>query len=174
MVRRSIAILALLVLTSACDEATGVQVADLAGFWNATLFEYDDATGEQPGFGLDVVSDWDGSVTLDIADDGTFTGSLLIPDVTRVPGTGEPGLVEIGGTLSIFDPDSLRFDFNSETEALPGAPLSDFSAAFVLAGSVFSFTVETTTFDFPDPFEETYLGTPRGAVDARLEASFQR
>lgn len=174
MASRAITALALLAFTSACDDATGVQVADLAGFWNATLFEYDDATGDQPGFGLDVVGDWNGSVTLDIAEDGAFTGSLLIPDVTRVPGTGDLGLVEIGGTLSIFDPDSLRFDFDSETEALPGAPLADFTAAFVLAGSVFSFTVESTTFDFPDPFEETYLGTPRGVVEARLEARFER
>jgi hypothetical protein len=171
---RPLAALALIVLTAGCDDATGVQIADLAGFWNATLFEYDDTTGDQPGFGLDVVGEWDGSATLDIAEDGTFTGSLLIPDVTVDPGTGASGRVAIGGTLSIVDPDSLRFDFNAATEALPGTPLSDFTAAFVLAGPVFSFTADDVMFDFPDAFEQTYLGSSRGAVSARLEARFER
>lgn len=172
--RHALAAVALLALAAGCDDATGVQIADLAGFWNATLFEYDDTTGDQPGFGLDVISEWDGSATLDIAEDGTFTGSLLIPDVTIDPGTGASGTVPIGGTLAIVDPDSVHFDFDAATEGLPGTPLADFTAAFVLAGPVFSFTAEDVTFDFPDDFEQTFLGSSRGAVRARLEARFER
>lgn len=170
----AITLLSLAAFATGCDNATGVEISEMAGFWNASLFEYDDATGDQPGFGLDVVSEWDGSATLDIAEDGTFTGSLLIPGVTVTPGTGAPGVVEIGGTLSIVDPDSLRFDFNAVTEGLPGAPLADFTAAFVLVGPVFSFTADDVMFDFPDDFEQTFLGSSRGAVNARLEARFER
>lgn len=161
------------VLLSGCDDATGVQIADLAGFWNATLFQYDDDTGDHPGFGLDVVTEWNGAATLDVAESGVFTGTLSIPGVTQVP-SGAPGLVEISGTLSVVDPDSIRFDFSSSTESLPGSPLADFTAAFVLAGNVLSFTSDEVLFDFPDEFEQSYLGLARGAVDARLQARFER
>lgn len=172
---RALSAAALIVLTATgCDDSTSVEIAELAGFWNATLFEYDDATDDRPGFGLDVIGEGEGSATLDIAEDGTFTGSLDIPDVTIDPGTGASGAVEIGGTLFIVDPDSLRFDFDAATEGLPGTPLADFTAAFVLAGPVFSFTADDVTFDFPDAFEQTFLGSSRGPVAARLEARFER
>ncbi|MFW5952321.1 MAG: hypothetical protein ACOCVZ_09420 [Gemmatimonadota bacterium] len=155
---------------TACDEdTTGVEVSDLSGFWNSTQFEYSDVTGEAPGFGVD------GTVTLDVETDGSFTGTLTMPRVTVDPETGETVTVDIGGTLSIGeDAETLSIDFDAETEAIPAQPLMDIDdAPFSLGGGVLSFTHETT-FDFPGELEVEVLGAERGEVAVRVSARFER
>lgn len=171
---RAASILALFALAlPACDDdTTGTRIADLAGFWNATQFEYDDVTGDAPGFGLDAVADVGGIVTLAIALDGSFTGSVEIPGVTVEPQTGETAPVTIGGILSILDPDTLSIDFDAATEEL--GLFEDFEAEFTLEAEVLRFDVEETTFDFPEALEEEILGESRGAVAARLRATLVR
>lgn len=156
----------------ACDDATGIVIADLAGFWNATQFEYDDITGDAPGFGVDAVADLGGAVTLAIEETGSFTGSVEIPGVTVNPQTGETVPVSIGGTISLIDPSTLRIDFDPDTAAL--GLFGDFEAAFTLEGDVLTFVSDDTTFDFPDPLEERTFGKSRGPVAAKLRVTLVR
>lgn len=165
----SLLALATITVPACGDDPVGIEVAELAGFWNGTQLEYDDITGDAPGFGLDAVADAGGILTLAIEENGSFTGLVEIPDVTLNPQTGETVGVTIGGILSIVDPNTLSIDFDAATEAL--GPFTDFDAEFTLQAGVLTFVVEETTFDFPDPLEEEILGESRGAVAATLSVT---
>lgn len=168
----SVLVLATFAFT-ACDDddPTGLVIADLAGFWNATQFQYDDATGDHPGFGIDAIAEGGGTITLDVAQSGAFTGTLSIPGLTVNPQTGETITVNIGGTISLIDAQTLHIDFNTATEQL--GFFGDFDASFTLTGDVLTFVNDDTTFDFPDAFEQQFA-TVRGPVAATLTARFQR
>jgi hypothetical protein len=170
----SVALLATFALAACDEDPTGVEIADLAGFWTATEFSYDDQTGDAPGFNIDVVSATvGGTVTLDVSESGTFTGTVRIPGLTVDPGTGETITMPIGGTISLISDETLSIDFNAETEQL--GFFSDFDADFTLSDNLFTFINEDTTFDYPDAIEETILpGGARGAVTVDLRAEFSR
>ncbi|HUE77052.1 MAG TPA: hypothetical protein VMM83_03855 [Longimicrobiales bacterium] len=142
-------------LFAACDD-TGtdpVVMADLAGSWEASSFRYTDAENSQ--ITLDIITDAQGSLTLDITSTGAFTGLVIIPGVT--PEGGYP----VGGTLTLdADAGTIFVDFNAASEAL----FSDFTATFTLneAGNILTWTNPDTSFDFPDSFD------PRGEVAAVL------
>lgn len=153
---------------TACDEdLTGIEIADLAGFWNATQFEYEDDTGDNPGFGVDAITDADGSVTLDVETNGDFTGTINIPGLT-------PQTLPIGGTISLNSDTELHIDFNETTESYN--LFGDFDASFTLVNDVLTFVNDATTFDFPDQLEQccTQSGQARGRVPATLTATFER
>lgn len=158
----SVLVLSAFALT-ACDEGvTDVEVADLAGTWNATQFEYTDQ--EYSTFSIDAISDAGGSVSLTVQESGAFVGTINIPNLT-------PGELPIGGTLSI-NGDSLVVDFDANTESY--GLFSDFTASFDLDGDVLTFVNDDTTFDFPDTLEEQ-AGLPvREAVPAILSTRFVR
>jgi hypothetical protein len=157
----SVLLLAGLSLTACDDDATSVEIADLAGFWTATSFAYTDAS--IPTLSADAVA-LGGTVTMDVQADGSFSGNIDIPNLT-------PGSLPIGGTISILDSETLRVDFDATTEAYN--LFGDFDATFDLDGDDLDIT-SNTTFDFPDDIE-TALGLgARGPVDAILTADFQR
>jgi hypothetical protein len=170
----SMALLATFALTACDEDSTGVEIADLAGFWTATEFSYNDQTGNYPGFGLDAVSPTvGGTVTLDVAESGTFTGSLRIPGLTVNPQTGETVTVPIGGTISLIDDETFSIDFTDETEAL--GFFGDIAEAdFTLTDNTLTFVYEDTTFDFPDSVELQVIGVARGSVTVDLVAEFTR
>ena len=170
---RSLAILALsaFALGGCDDDSTGPVVADLQGEWTATNFAYTDA--ENQTFSLDAVEDAGGEVTLDVAQDGSFTGTLMIPGLTQNPANPSETLtIPIGGRLELIDDETLRVDFNGNTEGL--GFFSDFDAEYTLDGDVLTWTNEDTTFDFPDDIEESAGIGARGEVDAILTARFTR
>ena len=167
---RTVGVLALSAFVfTACDDATGVEVADLEGNWSATQFEYIDSNVS--GFSLDAISDAGGSLTLDVAADGSFTGTLSIPGLTVNPNTGETITLPIGGSFSI-NGDTLSIDFDSTTEGY--GLFGDFDATFTLDGDVLTFTNPATTFDFPDAIEEAAGIGARPAVDVSLEVRLVR
>lgn len=169
----SVIVLALFVF-AACDDddPSGPVIADLAGFWNATQFQYDDATGDFPGFGIDAIVDGGGTITLDVEESGAFSGTLSIPDLTVDPQTGETITIPIGGTISLIDDNTLSIDFNAATEQL--GFFGDFDASYTLTGDVLTFVNDDTSFDFPDDTEQLILGTTRGIVAVTLTARFER
>lgn len=171
---RAVGVIALsaLAVTACDDDPTGVQIADLAGFWTATEFTYSDATGDHPGFGIDAIATGGGTITLDVTQTGAFSGELSVPGLTVHPVTGETVTVEIGGTISLLDDETLHIDFDQATEQL--GFFADFDADFTLVGNVLTFVNEDTTFDFPDPLELQTLGEARGPVAATLTATFRR
>ncbi len=171
---RTASVLALAVFAftaTACDDSstTGVEIADLEGMWTATQFEYSD--NATPSFAIDAVSDAGGSVTLDVAADGSFTGTISIPGLTVNPTTGETITLPIGGTISV-DGDSLSVNFNAETEAY--GLFGDFDASFELNGDVLTFVNTDSSFDFPDALEEQAGIGARGEVSATLTTRFTR
>lgn len=154
------------VFTACDDDPSGIEISALAGLWNATQFEYNDDTGDAPGFGVDAISDANGSVTLDVDADGDFTGTLNIPGLT-------PQALPIGGTITLIDQNDLHIDFNETTEGY--GLFGDFDASFTLVGDVFTFHNPDTSFDFPDEVEDAVVpGGARGVVDATLTATFVR
>lgn len=159
---------------AACDEAdpSGPVVADFAGFWNATQFQYDDATGDFPGFGIDAIAEANGTITLDVEESGAFSGTLRIPNLTVNPQTGETITIPIGGTISLIGDNTLSIDFNEATEQF--GFFGDFDASYTLTGDVLTFVNDDTSFNFPDAVEQQFLGTTRGSVAATLTARFER
>ena len=161
----TVLVLSLFVLT-ACDDddTTSAEVADLAGAWNTTQFEYTD--NANPTFSLDVISTLGGSLTIDVTESGSFTGSVDIPNVT-------PGPLPIGGTFSI-NGDSLSVDFNAQTEAY--GLVDDFDAAFTLSGggNVLTLTNDDVMYDFDDTLEAGAGLEQRGEVSATVDVVLQR
>lgn len=153
------AVLAAAALLTACDDngTEPVVMADIAGSWDASSFRYTDANNS--ALSLDIITQADGSLTLDIDEDGSFTG------VVDIPGTTPAGGLDVGGELTLDSDDNTIFvDFNTATEM--AGLFSDFEAAFTLseAGDVLTWTNTDTSFDFPDQLETE----PRGEVDAFL------
>lgn len=160
----TVLVLSVFVLT-ACDDddtTTSVEVADLAGAWNTTQFEYTD--NANPSFSIDVISTLNGSLTIDVNETGSFTGEVEIPNVT-------PGPLPIGGTFSISG-DSLSVDFNAQTESYD--LVDDFDAAFTLSGNVLTLTNNDVTYDFNDTLEAGSGLEVRGEVSATVDVVLQR
>lgn len=165
----SVLVLSALALT-ACDESTtSVEIADLAGSWSATRFEYTDQAN--PLFSIDAISpEIGGTLNVTVQETGAFSGDLRIPNLT-VDGTGQTITVPVGGTFSI-DGSTLSVDFDAATEAI--GLLSDFEASFDLNGDVLTFVTEDTSFDFPDQLEELAGIGARGEVPATLTVRLER
>lgn len=155
--------LAAFVLT-ACDDSstTGVEVADLAGAWTASMFQYTDQAN--PSFSVDVVGDLSGSVSLTVGEDGSFTGTLEI-------GLLETGPVPMAGTFSISG-DTLSIDFTGQ--ASMAGLVSDIDAEFTLNGDNLTLMNDDVSWDFPDLFEQQYQIEVRGEVPAELEVHLSR
>jgi hypothetical protein len=158
----SVLVLAAFALTGCDEDATGVEVADLAGAWTAQQFEYTDQAN--PSFSVDVIGDLGGSVALDVADDGSFTGSMEIQLL-------ETGSVPMAGTFSISG-DTLSIDFTGQ--ASMAGLVSDIEAAFTLDGDQLTLTNDDVTFDFPDIFEQQNGIDVRGETGATLEVFLNR
>lgn len=155
---------------AACDNGSDdVVIADFEGSWDASQFEYEDDTGDAPGFGIDAISDAGGSVSLDVEADGSFTGTINIPGLT-------PQELPIGGTISLVSSNGnqgeIHIDFNQTTESY--GLFGDFNATFTLVGDELEFINHSTMFDFPDSVEEAVLGAARGPVAATLTVTVHR
>jgi hypothetical protein len=161
-------VLAALALTACGESTTTVEIADLAGSWSATQFEYEDQS--VPGFSVDAISDAGGTLNVTVQESGAFSGDLRIPGLT-VDGMGQTITVPVGGTFSI-NGSTLSVDFDAATEAL--GLLVDFDASFDLNGDVLTFTTEDADFDFPDAIEELAGIGARGEVPATLTVRLVR
>jgi hypothetical protein len=159
----SVLALAAFVLT-ACDDSstTGVEVADLAGAWTAQTFEYTDQAN--PSFSVDVISDLQGSVSLTVNSDGSFTGTVEI-------GLLQTGPVPMQGTFSISG-DTLSIDFTGAASA--AGLVSDIDAEYTLNGDKLTLTNDDVSFDFPDIFEQQAGLGARGEVGAMLRVILNR
>lgn len=174
----TVLVLSVFALTACDDDATSVEIADLAGMWNATQFEYSDA--ENTAFAVDAITLVEGSsVTLDVEESGSFSGTIRVPGLTVDPTTGETITIPLSGTLSV-DGNLLNVEFDQQTLAIT-CPTEEqclfesFVATFELSGDVLTFRNADTTFDFPDTIEAATPGVEvRGAVPAILEARFER
>ena len=159
----SVLVLSAFVIVACDDEdTTGIEVADLAGTWDATQFEYTD--NDNPTFSLDVISDLSGDLTIDVAESGSFTGTLFIPNITA-------DTVPLGGSFSITG-DTLSIDFNSASE-MTGL-VSDLDAEYQLSGDVLTLTNDGVSYDFPDQLEQAVGLEPRGEVSATVDIRLVR
>ncbi|MFO7892863.1 MAG: hypothetical protein R6U63_03930 [Longimicrobiales bacterium] len=159
----SVLVLSAFALTACDDDATGVEIDDLAGLWNATQFEYTDQ--DNTAFSVDVIGDLAGSLSLDVSEDGSFTGTIEIQLL-------ETGPVPMQGTFSI-NGDTLSIDFTGQASA--AGLVSNIEAAFTLNGDVLTLTNDDVSFDFPDTFEASTDGIEvRGEVPAILEVRLSR
>lgn len=164
---RAVSMLALSAFAfTACDPGSDdIVIADFEGSWDASQFEYEDDTGDAPGFGIDAITDAGGSVTLDVEANGDFTGMIDIPGLT-------PQALPIGGTVSLVSQTEIFLDFNATTESY--GLFGDFNATFTLVGDQLVFVNPSTTFDFPDSVEEQVLGAARGPVAVTLTVTLNR
>ena len=176
--RTALALVTICLVLAGCgegDAATDVEIADLAGSWNATEFRFTDTSGRTiPGTGsapsLDVTS-FGGVVTMVIQESGGFTGTINVPTVT-------PGDVPLSGTITLLGPDSLAVDFDQQTLSLICPAPEDclfgsFTSEFTLRGNVLTLVNDDTTFDFA-PVEPLYGLEPAGPVSASLTIRFER
>ena len=174
LLRTATALVLTALVFTACDSLTGVSTSDLAGMWDAEEFSYTDNTGRtnpvtNEPLSLDVISDLNGALALDVDENGAFTGTVTIPTVT-VDTAGNTVPAPVGGTLTV-DGDSLKIDFDAATEAL--GFFGDFGATFTLEEDVLTFTNDATTFNFL-PLEAQLELEPAGDVSATLQGRFVR
>ena len=168
---RSAFVLGLAVAVWACggDDPVTIEIADLAGSWTATRFEFTDHA--YPALSIDAISDADGTLNLTIQESGAFQGTLRVPDITVDPQSGETITVPLGGTFSI-NGSTLIVDFNAATEAFD--LLSDFEADFTLRDDVLTIVNDDSSFDFPDDIEQLFGAPPRGDVPVTLTVRLVR
>lgn len=145
------------------DDATGLVVSDLSGNWNVTQFEYTD--NANTSFSVDVISDLSGTVTLDVSNDGSFTGTIEIELI-------QTGQVPMAGTFTISG-DTLNIDFTGQ--ASQAGLVSDIAAAYTLSGNTLTLTNDAVSYDFPDPFESADPNvTVRGEVSSTVDITLVR
>ena len=169
---------------AACDGSTGLDVATLAGFWNATAFEYEE-TGPA-GLVFSAITGADGALTLAIEESGRFTGHVRLPGLAVDTLTGEPAPVPIGGRLSVLDDGRLAMDLDAANDSLPlFQSIEKVIGRWDSMGRVLAFSFELdqdrltlagagAMYDFPDDQEEQLLGAPRDAVETVLTLTLER
>jgi hypothetical protein len=156
-------------LTGCTDDAMSIEVTDFAGFWTATQFEYEEIGGA--ALTVDAIDSGGGSVTLDVAPGGAFTGHARVPGLT-VDGVGRTVTVPVAGRIEPLSDDVLRIEFDAATEAL--GFFANVEAGFDLHGNVLTFDAETEV-DFPDSLETSVPGLgARAAVPATLTVTMTR
>lgn len=134
-------LLALILPLAACgddDEPTGNDdpVAELAGTWTAQSFVY--TADDDPNTTVDLTQlpGGLGIQSLTIAADGSFTGTVALPDVGNVP---------LSGSLSNVTGSSMTITF---TGAAAQALTNPLVVSYTLSGDILTFEADDVTFDF--------------------------
>lgn len=161
LARSFVAIMAIAALT-ACDDDDDPTDTDpnIAGTYTVTEFRYTaDQTG---GPSVDLASIPAGSggpygiLTMTVASDNSFTGSLKLPTSTG------PQTFPIGGDIEFTGGSNVRIDFNAATDAL--GQLDDFEdGTLTMSGNTITIILPDVTFDYG-----VLTGTPSGDVDSSL------
>ncbi|MGK7310939.1 MAG: hypothetical protein ACN0LA_01765 [Candidatus Longimicrobiales bacterium M2_2A_002] len=163
---RTASVLVLAVFAAAAcdddDDATGLVVSDLSGNWNVTQFEYTD--NGNTAFSVDVITDLGGTVTLNVASDGSFTGTIEVP-------AAQTGQVPMAGTFTISG-GTLNIDFTGQ--ASMAGLVSDIAAAYTLSGNTLTLTNDDVNYDFPDSIEIGAGIGARGEVSATVDITLVR
>jgi hypothetical protein len=139
---RAIALLVVAGLVAGCN---GDSVTDpptgIVGSWNAASFTF--TAVANPAHQVDLINDLGGSMNLTIQADGTFTGTVHLPDVTPFP-------LPIGGTVEVNEAaGTLDVHFNEQT--LSYGLFTDFTADFTLdeTGQILTWSFGPVPFAFP-------------------------
>lgn len=114
---------------TACGDATGISLDDLAGTWNASKFEFTPQTG---GASFDIIANG-GAFTITVQATGRYTGQISFLGSTD----------NFSGTIAIRN-DSLVITDDDE----PNDPVV---FAQTLSGNVLTITTRDAEFDFPPP-----------------------
>lgn len=134
-------------------EPDPITVEDLAGSWTAATFII--KSQANPAIQFDLIADAGGSVTMETAADGTFTGEAKVPDPAN---PGQLLTLPLAGTFSVADQEHIETTFNPEYPPM----FTSGTMGFTLSGDTMVLTDPNTTFDFdedgtPDP--ATFEGT---------------
>jgi hypothetical protein len=123
------------------DSTGPTDFDDLVGSWAAQHFLFTSVAN--PSHQLDLITHMGGAMDLVIHANGTFSGTIFLPDVTPFP-------LPIGGSL-ILDSDAGTLDVRFNQQTLSYGLFSDFVADFTLdaSGNVLTWSFGETVFDFP-------------------------
>lgn len=131
-----------------------ITLADFEGTWEASSYKL---TNPAVPLTIDLVQNG-GSFDFTAADDGTFTGSAVIPGAM----VGAPNDLELNyaGYVELVTQDTVKVVFDPEIPPF----ITTFTGAFTLSGDTFTITDESQMFDFDGP-------GPEGEVPAIFEGT---
>lgn len=117
----------------------GTTVADLAGAWTASQFEY--TMVAPPNTALDLIA-LTGEATVTAAADGSYNGTLLLP--------GAPGAAPFSGDITISGSSlTLGFDMLTVIGPITLDPAEPFEFdSFTLSGNQLTLSASVAEFDF--------------------------
>jgi hypothetical protein len=123
-----------------------IEIADLEGNWNCTVFLVTNANDQTEQFELIAMG---GSLFAAVAPDGSFVGEASFPG-----DGGVPVVVPIGGTFTLVSQTELSIQFAVEFPPF----LENDTVEFTLSGNTLTLHDEVTTFDFDfDEVEEAAI-----------------
>jgi hypothetical protein len=123
------------------DNGTGpdlITLADFEGSWEATSFTI--TSKENSNISIEGVA-LGVSLTFEGDDEGSFTGTLQIPELL-----GGPMTLPFSGSFTLEDQETITLTFDEEIPPL----LTSFTGPFSLDGDTLTATDEDTMFDFMD------------------------
>ncbi len=130
-------------LAAGCDDdsVTGLTLRDLAGDWAASAFTFTSVA--DPSHQIDLIANLGGSMTLIMQNNGSFTGTVFLPDVTPIP-------LPIGGTVAL-DAAAGTMAVSFDQQTLGYGLFDDFVAEFTLDETrrILTWSFGPTPFDFP-------------------------
>ena len=117
----------------------GTTVADIAGAWTASQFEY--TMVAPPSTALDLIA-LTGEATVTAAADGSYNGTLLLP--------GAPGAAPFSGDITISGSSlTLGFDMLTVIGPITLDPADPFEFdSFTLSGNQLTLSASVAEFDF--------------------------
>ena len=140
---RSIALLlALLVPVAACggddDDSDADPLDQLVGTWTTQSFTY--TADADPSTALDIFALAGlGIQTITVNADGSFSGSLILPDEQ-----GQPQQIPLTGTLDNVTQGTLTINFTGAA----AQALSDLDASFDVSNDILTLVATDVSFDF--------------------------
>ena len=124
-----------LILMTACTEATGVELDDLAGIWTAQSIVFTSVA--DPTLSVDVVAEGAG-MTLTLGADGTFSWTFVFPGE---PTENETGTYMVSGnTMTIIESagtsETMGITRDGNTMTLTLADVFDFNPGIEVAATL--------------------------------------
>lgn len=112
-------------------------LAALVGSWTAQSFVY--TADADPNISVNLTSFGFGIQSLAVAADGTFTGSVILPDEQ-----GNAQTIPLTGSLTNVTQTSLTVAFTG----VAAQALDDLDVTYTVSGSTLTFEADDVTFDF--------------------------
>lgn len=160
LARSFVAIMAVAALT-ACDDGDDPEPPpSIAGVYTVSEFRYTSDASGGPTVDLASIPAPQGGpygiLTMTVAADNSFSGSLKLPTATG------PQTFSIGGDITLQSGDDIRIDFNAATQAL--GVLDPFEVGtYTMSNNTLTIILPNVTFDYG-----ALSGNPSGAVDSNL------